>query len=106
MTKDNETKTITLKQSTGFNISLVILAMSIGAIITFTTFIDDIKTRSVDNHNRIVEMEQDINKMQAEKDRDAERADRKEFGTALTELTESTVSLIVTFTNRTGVYFK
>ena len=66
MTKDNETKTITLKQSTGFNISLVILVMAIGAIITFTTFISDIKTRSIDNHNRIVEMEQDINKMQAE----------------------------------------
>lgn len=43
---------------------------------------------------------------QAEKDRDAERADRKEFGMPLTELTESTVSLIITFTNRTGVYFK
>lgn len=66
MTKDNETKTITLKQSTGFNISLVILVMSVGAVITFTTFITDIKNRSVDNRNRIVEIEQDINKMQAE----------------------------------------
>ena len=66
MTKDNETKTITIKQSTGFNISLVILVMFVGAIIAFTTFISDIKTRSIDNRNRIVEIEQDINKMQAE----------------------------------------
>lgn len=60
MTKNSENKTITIKQSTGFNISLIILVMAVGAIITFTTFISDIKTRSVDNKNKISDIERDL----------------------------------------------
>lgn len=66
MTKDSKDKTITLKQSTGFNISLVILVMAIGAVITFTTFITDIKNRSIDNKNRILELEQELVKINNE----------------------------------------
>ncbi len=66
MTKDNETKTITLKQSTGFNISLVILVMAVGAVITFTTFITDIKSRSIDNKNRLNAVEEDLQKIHNE----------------------------------------
>ena len=66
MTKDSKDKTITLKQSTGFNISLVILVMAVGAVITFTTFITDIKSRSIDNKNRLNAVEEDLQKIHNE----------------------------------------
>lgn len=62
----NKDKTITIKQTTGVNISLALLVMAVGALVTFTTFISDIKNRSIDNRNEIINIKAEMEKVKAD----------------------------------------
>lgn len=66
MTRDTENKTITLKQNTAINVSVALLIMFSGALITATLAFADLQNKVLAHAKEIPEIKEDIVTVKAE----------------------------------------